>query len=69
MADLDLTSEIRELRSTFGDIRHVVDEPKLILETQISGMTRRARSLSPANFLISRPCSPASRMLIHAWTT
>ena len=32
MADLDLTSEIRELRSTFGDIRHVVDEPKLILE-------------------------------------
>ena len=32
MADLDLTPEIRELRSTFGDIRHVVDEPKLILE-------------------------------------
>jgi peptide chain release factor 2 len=32
MADLDLTSEIRELRATFGDIRHVVDEPKLILE-------------------------------------
>ncbi len=32
MADLDLTSEIRELRSTFSDIRHVVDEPKLILE-------------------------------------
>ena len=34
MADLDLTSEIRELRSTFGDIRHVVDEPKLILEVE-----------------------------------
>jgi peptide chain release factor 2 len=32
MADLDLTSEIRELRATFGDIRHVVDEPKLISE-------------------------------------
>jgi len=32
MADLDLTQEIRELRSTFGDIRHVVDEPKLVLE-------------------------------------
>jgi peptide chain release factor 2 len=32
MADLDLTSEIRELRSTYSDIRHVVDEPKLILE-------------------------------------
>jgi peptide chain release factor 2 len=32
MADLDLTSEIRDLRATFGDIRHVVDEPKLILE-------------------------------------
>ena len=32
MADLDLTSEIRELRSTFGDIRHVVDEPRLIAE-------------------------------------
>ena len=32
MADLDLTSEIRELRATFGDIRHVVDEPKLTLE-------------------------------------
>jgi peptide chain release factor 2 len=35
MADLDLTSEIRELRSTFGDIRHVVDEPKLILEVEV----------------------------------
>ena len=34
MADLDLTSEIRDLRSTFGDIRHVVDEPKLILEVE-----------------------------------
>ncbi len=32
MADLDVTSEIRELRATFGDIRHVVDEPKLIQE-------------------------------------
>ena len=32
MADLDLTQEIRDLRSTFADIRHVVDEPKLILE-------------------------------------
>jgi peptide chain release factor 2 len=32
MADLDLTSEIRELRSTFGDIRHVVDEPRLVAE-------------------------------------
>jgi peptide chain release factor 2 len=32
MADLDLSPEIKELRSTFRDIRHVVDEPKLVGE-------------------------------------
>lgn len=32
MADLDLSPQIRELRATFGDIRHVVDEPKLLAE-------------------------------------
>jgi len=32
MADLDLSPQIRDLRATFGDIRHVVDEPKLISE-------------------------------------
>jgi peptide chain release factor 2 len=32
MADIDLSPEIKELRSTFGDIRHVVDEPTLLTE-------------------------------------
>jgi peptide chain release factor 2 len=32
MAELDLTSEIRELRSTFADISQVVDAPKLAAE-------------------------------------
>ncbi|MEY4019486.1 MAG: hypothetical protein RLZZ590_786 [Actinomycetota bacterium] len=35
MADLDLSADIRALRSTFGDIRDVVDEPKLRSELAI----------------------------------
>ncbi|MEY4425296.1 MAG: hypothetical protein RJB56_923 [Actinomycetota bacterium] len=35
MADLDLSADIRALRSTFGDIRDVVDEPKLRSELEI----------------------------------
>jgi len=35
MAELDLSSELRSLRSTLSDIKHVVDLPKLITEIRI----------------------------------
>lgn len=78
MAELDLTAEIKELRSTFGSIKEVVDLSKL--NADIASLKEAAgapglwdnpeklRQL-PVNFRTDRRCSPKFSRLKPVSTT